>query len=350
MAPARLQPRQFVAGRKPADTGAWRGNGWRLTAGAGSGPASGSGRRASSACSSTSSRDTGESLGRRSGTCRTHRATVPATTGWRSPRSTRPGSFSSTTTRGCVRHELRRPLGRLHGGFFASAPLELFDVIFQHTEGYEGLPDLAAVKAFILGAQQTAAAYARNYGGTVKEIRKALRVNEAFQQVLDDPEAAEALQHPALKPLLDEAADGVDVRSHLRTARAGRADRGHHRRLRLSESRAAGRWCSSEHAPVRPAIGAFSDGLVYRFRLRPLTRLRPATRRRSPRPTTSSWSTASSHRRQPNWPATSRRASARLRRRDGRFRVNDRRAARGAACGCSPARAGIRSSWTLRPR
>jgi hypothetical protein len=32
-------------------------------------------------------------------------------------------------------------------------------------------------------------------------------VNEAFQQVLDDPDAAEALQHPALKPLLEQAAD-----------------------------------------------------------------------------------------------------------------------------------------------
>ena len=51
------------------------------------------------------------------------------------------------------------------------------------------------------------AAYQRNYGGTVKEVRKALRVNEAFQRVLDDPAAGEALQHPALKPLLDEAAD-----------------------------------------------------------------------------------------------------------------------------------------------
>ena len=68
-------------------------------------------------------------------------------------------------------------------------------------------PTLTAVKAFIFGAQQTAAAYARNYGGTVKEIRKAQRVNAAFQQVLDNPDAAEALQHPALKPLLDEAAD-----------------------------------------------------------------------------------------------------------------------------------------------
>jgi len=92
--------------------------------------------------------------------------------------------------------------------FFTSGPtLGLFDVIFRHVEGYEGLPDLAAVRALVLGAQVTAAAYARNYGGTVKEIRKSLRVNDAFQRVLDDPEAGEALQHPALKPLLDEAAD-----------------------------------------------------------------------------------------------------------------------------------------------
>src|SRR5947208_2772736 len=92
--------------------------------------------------------------------------------------------------------------------FFTSGPtLALFDVIFRHVEGYEGLPDLAAVRTFVLGAQVTAAAYARNYGGTVKEIRKGLRVNDAFQRVLDDPDAGEALQHPALKPLLDEAAD-----------------------------------------------------------------------------------------------------------------------------------------------
>jgi hypothetical protein len=92
--------------------------------------------------------------------------------------------------------------------FFTSGPtLALFDVIFRHTEGYGGLPDGAAVKSFVLGAQQTAAAYARNYGGTVKEIRKAQRVNAAFQQVLDTPDAAEALAHPALRPLLAEAAD-----------------------------------------------------------------------------------------------------------------------------------------------
>jgi hypothetical protein len=94
--------------------------------------------------------------------------------------------------------------------FATSGPtLQLFHAIFQHVEGYEGLPDVAAVKAFVLGAQVSAAGYARNYPGTVKEIRKAERVNKAFQQVLDDPEAATALQQPALKPLLDEAADST---------------------------------------------------------------------------------------------------------------------------------------------
>jgi hypothetical protein len=92
--------------------------------------------------------------------------------------------------------------------FFTSGPtLALFDVIFSHVEGYDGLPDVAAVRAFVLAAEQSAAAYARNYGGTVKEIRKAQRVNSAFQGVLDHPQAAEALQHPALQALVDEAAD-----------------------------------------------------------------------------------------------------------------------------------------------
>ena len=92
--------------------------------------------------------------------------------------------------------------------FFTSGPtLALFDVIFRHVEGYDGLPDLTALRAFVLDAEHAAAAYARNYPGTVKEIRKAQRVNSAFQQVLDHPQATEILQHPAMQPLLDEAAD-----------------------------------------------------------------------------------------------------------------------------------------------
>ena len=42
---------------------------------------------------------------------------------------------------------------------------------------------------------------------TLGEVKKAQRVRAAFEQVLDDPRAAEALQNPVLKPLLEEAAD-----------------------------------------------------------------------------------------------------------------------------------------------
>jgi len=92
--------------------------------------------------------------------------------------------------------------------FFTSGPtLALFDLIFRHVEGYDGLPDLAALRAFVLDAERPAAAYARNYPGTVKEIRKAVGVNAAFQEVLDHPQAAEILQHPAMQPLLDQAGD-----------------------------------------------------------------------------------------------------------------------------------------------
>jgi hypothetical protein len=41
---------------------------------------------------------------------------------------------------------------------------------------------------------------------TLVQIYKGQRVKDAFDRVLDDPRAAEALQHPAPKPLLDEAA------------------------------------------------------------------------------------------------------------------------------------------------
>jgi len=42
---------------------------------------------------------------------------------------------------------------------------------------------------------------------THPQIRKAQKVNEAFQRVLDDPKAGEALKNPVLKPLLDLAGD-----------------------------------------------------------------------------------------------------------------------------------------------
>ena len=39
-----------------------------------------------------------------------------------------------------------------------------------------------------------------------KKFNRALRVLAAFETVLDNPDAAKALEHPALKPLLDQAA------------------------------------------------------------------------------------------------------------------------------------------------
>lgn len=42
---------------------------------------------------------------------------------------------------------------------------------------------------------------------TVPQIRKAQRVEAAFQQVLDNPEAEQALSHLVLQPLLEQAAD-----------------------------------------------------------------------------------------------------------------------------------------------
>ena len=67
---------------------------------------------------------------------------------------------------------------------------------------------LSWLKKFLTDHQVPAAGYynAMSYL-THAESRKARGVYEAFQQVLDDPAAAEALQHPALKPLLELAAD-----------------------------------------------------------------------------------------------------------------------------------------------
>ena len=72
----------------------------------------------------------------------------------------------------------------------------------------ESRMSLSGLKKFLSDNQVPASGFykAMSYI-THAEVRKAHRVYEAFQQVLDDPDAAEALQHPALKPLLEQAAD-----------------------------------------------------------------------------------------------------------------------------------------------
>jgi len=64
------------------------------------------------------------------------------------------------------------------------------------------------VKDFLHANQVTAANFYMDYPGvTTREVKEALRVQAAVQESLDNPEAGEALQHPALKPLREVAAD-----------------------------------------------------------------------------------------------------------------------------------------------
>jgi len=81
--------------------------------------------------------------------------------------------------------------------------------------GMSGSPDEKSVrmstrglKEFLQNQQSPAAGYynAVSYV-THPQIARALQVEQAFQQVLDNPDTAEALQNPALKPLADLAAD-----------------------------------------------------------------------------------------------------------------------------------------------
>jgi hypothetical protein len=64
------------------------------------------------------------------------------------------------------------------------------------------------VREVIQKNQSPAAGYFEAFPDlTMGEIHKGQRVRKAFEQVLEQPEASTLLQHPALKPLLEEAAD-----------------------------------------------------------------------------------------------------------------------------------------------
>jgi hypothetical protein len=85
---------------------------------------------------------------------------------------------------------------------------------FEWVEGVKEFPEggyhsktWEEIKNFLVTTQVEAKIFANTDDGSVAEIEKALRLQKAFQQVLDNPEAAQALKHPALKPLLEQAAD-----------------------------------------------------------------------------------------------------------------------------------------------
>ena len=88
-----------------------------------------------------------------------------------------------------------------------------FQAWLIYLEGYpatkesDPIPDKVVVREYIKKHQVPAVAYARTAPGGLKEVQKGLRLNNAFQKVLDDPASHKALQDPALKPLLDMAAD-----------------------------------------------------------------------------------------------------------------------------------------------
>ena len=86
--------------------------------------------------------------------------------------------------------------------------LGLFNSAWKYTEGWPapGNKD-AFVDFWKRNKVEELLTYSYYPGVTAKEVRKAVRLQKAFQSVLDHPGAAEALKHPALKALLAEASD-----------------------------------------------------------------------------------------------------------------------------------------------
>jgi hypothetical protein len=74
-------------------------------------------------------------------------------------------------------------------------------------EVVDELSNLAGVKRWLQSAQIPADGFFRAVSDlTLGEVKKDQRLRAAFEQVLDEAGALEALQQPVLKPLLDEAA------------------------------------------------------------------------------------------------------------------------------------------------
>jgi len=89
----------------------------------------------------------------------------------------------------------------------SSGGVETFDQSNPDVEAHMK-QTVGGLKVIVQSVQSPATGYFNNLGTwTMPQIVKAQHLQEVFQRVLDDPDAAEALQHPALRPLLEEAAD-----------------------------------------------------------------------------------------------------------------------------------------------
>ena len=89
--------------------------------------------------------------------------------------------------------------------------IEKWNDWFQHcVECPDNFRELSGkpLRDFIQSGQVQARGFFKTISDkTIPELRKGVRVAKALDQVLEQPEASTLLQHPALKPLLDEAAD-----------------------------------------------------------------------------------------------------------------------------------------------
>jgi hypothetical protein len=80
-----------------------------------------------------------------------------------------------------------------------------FDESWRHTEGFPGIQDPHVKDWFMAHAVEAANFVCAYPQPSVKEVWRALAVENAFERVLDSPGAADALAAPVLKPLLDLA-------------------------------------------------------------------------------------------------------------------------------------------------
>jgi hypothetical protein len=86
--------------------------------------------------------------------------------------------------------------------------LGIFDSTWRYVEGWPGSGDKQAfVDFWKRNKVEELLTYSYYPGVTAKEVRKAVRVQKAFQTMLDHPGAAELMKHPAMQALLAEAAD-----------------------------------------------------------------------------------------------------------------------------------------------
>lgn len=98
---------------------------------------------------------------------------------------------------------------------FTTVGFPFYETFFRHCEGFpeKGMSGGLSGQAGFEYAKNWAAQNETEVAAfivtlpdlTVPEQEKAQRLLKAFQKVLDDPQAEQALQHPALKPLLAEA-------------------------------------------------------------------------------------------------------------------------------------------------